>query len=120
MVCHLMSSDVSGGASYLASQQDKAELAFCSTFNNQTVEWKFWQATNSELSSEQQQLLPRQKIRIQDIRINLGLLKDVYALQIKHFPEGFYAWLFAYDNQMLNFELNDHEQKMVKDKLGQF
>jgi hypothetical protein len=47
-----MSSDVSGGASYLASQQDKAELAFCSTFNNQTVEWKFWQATNSELSSE--------------------------------------------------------------------
>jgi hypothetical protein len=115
-----LSSDVRGGAEYLSSQQDKAELAVRSIFDNQTLEWAGWQTTNSELSSEWQQLSPWQKTRIQDIRINLWLLKEVYALQIKHFPEGFYAWLFAYDNQLLNFELNDYEQKILKDKLGQF
>lgn len=117
-------SDVKGGASYLFQQQSKAELTVRTILENEGIHWRGWQTSQPYEENQGNLAFSKlsgwQKNRIADIRINLGVLKQVYLLQISHFPENAYAWGAGIDPDQIDLGFSETEKIFIERAMQKF
>ena len=115
-----LSSDVRSGSIYLFEQTLKTERVARGILESRAMPPDSWAEFNEDTSTRWSELDDWQKIRFQDIRLNLVFLREVYLSQIGQFPENLYAWFFGLAEPNLVIHLTPREKTISSERLASF